>query len=203
MRKRILILILSFAGILGGLNLPGQSIIKQDGRFGIADDKGNVIAKPEFDSIWPLREYTNTFFIIKKKNKLAYCYRYELDSIYWLNESRRFWVTSRFDFDELQTMVVGLPGYSGSYSYTQIAYKQNGLWGIMYVQTKTGSGDGIFPSAGFYIAGFGALRLREAKYDSIFRIDRDAITPPASTANTVSGSPPPTKCMSRSLILYL
>lgn len=172
--KSLSYLLWLFFCLLAFCRLQAQTVIKQDGRFGIADEKGNVVVKPEFDTIWPLKNYTNTFFVLEKNKKRGYCYRVELDSIKWMPEAQRYWITSAIEFDQLITKVVGSPAYSGSFTYTSIAYKKNGLWGIMFVQTRTGSGDGIFPSAGFYVEGFGHLRIREAKYDSIYRIDRDA-----------------------------
>ncbi len=151
-----------------------QTIIKQDGKFGLADQNGNMIHKPIYDSIYRMSKFTEiNFFYIKQNNKYAYCYYQEFDSITSFSESQKKWISSGFEFDSLLGFWIGTSHYKGGFSYTTIGYKKEGLWGMLIVQTHTGSGSGIFPSAGFFVDGVGKLIRRKNKYDQITISEKD------------------------------
>lgn len=62
---------------------------------------------------------------------------------------------------------MGTLEYELGKGYTIIRYKQNGKWGLLYIQCATGSGGGIFPSAGFHVAGLGKLHRTVPKHDKL------------------------------------
>jgi hypothetical protein len=169
MRKNLLIFILLFTSGLCYSNLQSQSIIKQDGKYGLADDKGNILLKTEYDKIEQFDESTPSCFIVKKNKKFGYVYKVELDSTVWLNEKNRHWTFSKLEFDTIYGFIIGGARYSTSFGYTTMAYKKNNRWGMICIQTHAGSGDGIFPSMAFYVGGMGKAIVREAKYDTIFQ----------------------------------
>lgn len=154
--------------------VSGQIIIKQDGKFGLADKAGNTIHKPIYDSIYVMSKFTEiNLFYIKQNNKYAYCYYQEFDSTTWFKESQKKWITSPFEFDSLYGFWIGSVHYQGGFGYTTIGYKKNNLWGMLIFETHTGSGDGIFPSAGFFVDGLGKVKQRNNKYDQITRSEKD------------------------------
>lgn len=169
MRNNILILILFIASGLYYNKLSGQTIVKQDGKYGLTDEKGNVLLKTEYDKIEQFDESTPSCFIVKKNRKFGYAYKVELDSTVWLNERNRYWTFSKLEFDTIYGFIIGGARYSTSFGYTTMAYKKNNHWGMICIQTHAGSGDGIFPSMGFYVGGMGKATVHEAKYDTIIQ----------------------------------
>ncbi len=89
MKNRIHLLLL-FISLLATQVMQSQTIIKQDGKFGLADLQGNTIHKPVYDSIFRMSKSTDiNLFYIKQNNKYAYCYYLEFDSTTWFNESQK------------------------------------------------------------------------------------------------------------------
>ncbi len=73
----------------------------------------------------------------------------------------------------MQGFWIGDLHYHSGFGYTTIGYKKNGLWGMLFVQTHSGSGGGMFPSTGFYVDGLGKMTRRENKYDQITISEKD------------------------------
>lgn len=148
-----------------------QTILKQDGKFGVGDENGAVVLKPIYDSIIG-DEYAPTFFIVSNGGKFTYFYKQGFDSTTLFKREGRPWVMGDFEFDSLKVRIIGASGYD-RYVYTFIEFYKNNKWGILYLQTYTSSGGGIFPSAGFQAYSFGTIRRREARYDAILDFQTD------------------------------
>lgn len=164
-----------------------QTILKVEGKFGLADKHGGNVLKPEFDALeqaYFIVHYGDQIekknaglplYYVKRGDKYGYCYNVSFDSLTWHTDD--YWVTSEFEFDSLYLLVVGTSRYHVGYGYSVLKYKQGGKWGILYVQTAASSGDGIFPSSGFYVDGLGKLYRKPAKYDEVCREQADYLFP--------------------------
>lgn len=152
--------------------VSSQTIINQDGKFGVSDENGVVILKPLYDSIIG-DDNAPTFFIVRNGGKYTYFYKHGFDSITWMKKEDRYWVLGDFEFDSLKPQVIGASYYNRSFGYSIFKYSKAGKWGMIYLQTYTVSGDGMFPSAGFYAYEYGKLGIREARYDAILRSEPD------------------------------
>jgi hypothetical protein len=162
MRKSYYLILFSlFAGLS---NNYAQTILNQDGKYGLADKDGKVVLKPIYDMVSG-NEYLTTFFIVKQGGKYAYAYKVELDSLTNLNKEDCYWNISGFEFDSLHISMIGTSSYKLELAYTEIKYKKNGLWGMIYLQSIVDSDVGAFVAVN--VAGLGKLRMREAKYDEI------------------------------------
>lgn len=152
--------------------ISAQTILKQDGKYGLTDEGGEVILKPIYDSVIGSEDMP-TFFIIRNNGKYAYTYKIEFDSLKWLDQKDRHWMVSEFKFDSLLLYSIGSSYYATGYAYSIIKYKKSGLWGLIYIQTSVSNGGGIFPSASFHAHAFGRQGISDARYEAIFGSEVD------------------------------
>ncbi|MCK6639554.1 MAG: hypothetical protein L6Q81_05665 [Bacteroidia bacterium] len=169
---RLLLTVLIFLSCIIPATVSAQTILKQDGKYGVSDENGVIVLKPVYDSIIA-DEYTPTFFIIRNGGKYTYFYKHGFDSTTWIQKEDRHWILGEFEFDSMELQVIGASYYDLSFGYSVYKYSKASKWGLFYLQTYTVSGDGIFPSAGFYAYEYGKLELRDARYDAILRSEPD------------------------------
>ncbi|MCK6639556.1 MAG: hypothetical protein L6Q81_05675 [Bacteroidia bacterium] len=160
--------------VLGSRYTFAQTVIKQDGKFGLADENGSIILKPNYDTVIA-KATMPTFFILKNEGKFAYTYKVQTDSTTWLNEKEQYWTVSEFEFDSLYIRALAIQVHEdvSRTLYTHLQYKKNGLWGMIIIQSHLLSGSGIFVSAGSYATGLGRSYRREARYDAILGFEMD------------------------------
>lgn len=155
-------------------------VIKLNGKFGISDEKGNIVVEPVNDTAYAsCGNYkhldvfaVNPFFILKRGNKLAYAYCLNQDDLgHQLPESKRHWKISEYIYETIDQYSFNTETYDDtcrgfrSEPYLVLRYKKNGKWGLMYVRSSNVMDKHFFSYP--FPASLGELRMTEAKYDTI------------------------------------
>lgn len=146
------------------LQVSGQTILKQDGKFGLSDEKGNVILEPKYDTVIGHRDVPS-LFVAEINNKFLFTYYLNWDSLDPLPEKERHWYVSDLEFDSVYFLRGCLRREESIMEYTSVGYRVNALWGLIYIQSHTASGYDFYASD--YICCLGKQYRLPSKYDKI------------------------------------
>lgn len=153
--------------------LSAQTIVKQNGKWGLMNKNGEAIARPEYDSITG-NTYAPNFFIVRSNGKYTYLFFRDRENGTWLPENKQQWIWGSFEFDTLYLRLIEGPDYSVSKeSYACLIYRQQGKLGFLILETQTVSGEGIFTEIGFHISGMGLITKRELLFDQVPAVNPD------------------------------
>lgn len=155
-------------------------IIQLDGKFGLADEHGNVLPA-KYDKIYStIHNYenlclvkVNPVFIIKQNDgKYGLAYSVDMDSLFTNEMITNEWYVSDLKYDS----IVYLSYYDqfsyfnerfGRHSYCILKYKLDGKWGLIYVPTiRSKYSDNPLESSSIPSA-LGYMRMTEPFFDKI------------------------------------
>lgn len=153
---------------VGGNIATAQTITKHGSKFGLNDENGKVILEAKYDTVIGYRD-APTFFVAEVSNKFLYTYYFNWDSLNPLPENQRHWYISELEYDSVCFLRGTLQSDESQMQYSGIGYRMSGLWGIIYAQSYTASGNDFWASD--YICCLGKQYKLPAKYERI--LDRE------------------------------